>query len=80
MSNFKKSSKSNTGNTENIDLRDNKQREKFMKKLRKELKAYDNNYENIIERRKALEKIEAEQQRRDEKSWEVFEELEDCKF
>ena len=45
---------------EHIDLSKKEQRKEFYKALRKDIKAYDSDYQNIIKRDKALAKVESE--------------------
>ena len=50
------------------------------KEQRKDIKAYDSDYQNIIKRDKALAKVESERIEREIEASKVFEELEDCRF
>ena len=65
---------------EHIDLSKKEQRKEFYKALRKDIKTYDSNYLNIIERDKALAKVESERIEREIEASKVFEKLEDCRF
>ena len=65
---------------EHIDLSKKEQRKEFYKVLRKDIKAYDSDYQNIIKRDKALAKVESERIEREIEASKVFEELEDCRF
>ena len=64
---------------EHIDLSKKEQRKEFYKALRKDIKAYDSDYQNIIKRDKALAKVESERIEREIEASKVFEELEDCR-
>lgn len=65
---------------EHIDLSKKEQRKEFYKALRKDIKAYENNYQNIIKRDEALAKVESERMGRKIEASKVFTELEDCRF
>lgn len=65
---------------EHIDLSKQEQRKKFYKELRKDIKAYNSNYQNIIKRDKVLDKVESERIKREIEASEVFEKLEECRF
>ena len=65
---------------EHIDLSKKEQRKEFYKALRKDIKAYDSDNQNIIKRDKALAKVESERIEREIEASKVFEELEDCRF
>lgn len=60
-------------NDEHMDFSNKSQREKFYKQLRKEIKAYDSNYENIRERTIALNELEKRLNGREE-------DIDDCRF